>query len=371
MIREIRIRNFRSLRDVVIQLGDVTVLVGKSGTGKSNFVRAIRFLRDYLLTGDKEQASKGGFCQLEPAGMENFVMGFQIHFEIKGIPEAFKYALQLPCGNGINGEQLQLGDKTLFHYQNNGWLVPPDVSPVPDIQAPMLGRLPAVSAAVIAYSALTTGIGCYEFPLGVLSEPKASSPDGLDDAGHNFLGVLKAIYSNLRDLNLRRAVLASVACLNETIDAVELDSIATPRRVFVTHRFNGTRQSFDLTQESAGFRRFLAHILAIYQEPPKQVLVFEEPENGIYPGALGLLAEELRGAPLLDRGQVILTTHSPELLNHFAPDELRVVTLVNGATHIGIVSAEQVQGVNEQLLTTGELLTVDPVRPALVETGGP
>ena len=40
----------------------------------------------------------------------------------------------------------------------------------------------------------------------------------------------------------------------------------------------------DLTEESDGFRRFYAHLLALYQTPPKQTLVFEEPENGIYPG---------------------------------------------------------------------------------------
>ena len=47
MLKRIRIKNFRSL-NVTVDLDPVTVLVGKSGTGKTNFVEAIRFLRDII-----------------------------------------------------------------------------------------------------------------------------------------------------------------------------------------------------------------------------------------------------------------------------------------------------------------------------------
>jgi hypothetical protein len=48
MIKQIRIENFRSLVNVTVDLDPLTVLIGRSGTGKSNFVEAIRFLRDSL-----------------------------------------------------------------------------------------------------------------------------------------------------------------------------------------------------------------------------------------------------------------------------------------------------------------------------------
>lgn len=49
MIDRTRIQNFRSLIDVDVNLEPLTVLIGRSGTGKSNFVAAIRTLRDMLL----------------------------------------------------------------------------------------------------------------------------------------------------------------------------------------------------------------------------------------------------------------------------------------------------------------------------------
>ena len=48
MIKQVRIQNFRSLADVTVDLEPLTVLIGRSGTGKSNFVEAIRFLRNGL-----------------------------------------------------------------------------------------------------------------------------------------------------------------------------------------------------------------------------------------------------------------------------------------------------------------------------------
>ncbi len=60
MINSVRIQNFRSLVDVTIDLDPLTVLIGRSGTGKSNFVQAIRFLRDSLNARKHESAAPGG-----------------------------------------------------------------------------------------------------------------------------------------------------------------------------------------------------------------------------------------------------------------------------------------------------------------------
>jgi len=59
---------------------------------------------------------------------------------------------------------------------------------------------------------------------------------------------------------------------------------------------------------------------------------------------------------------VILTTHSPRLLDHFSADQIRVVDLDGFQTRIGRISREQREALQEQLLEPGELLTVDPAR---------
>jgi predicted ATPase len=83
---------------------------------------------------------------------------------------------------------------------------------------------------------------------------------------------------------------------------------------------------------------------------------------------LALLADEFKSAPQDGRGQVILTTHSPILLDHFDADQIRVVELVGFETRIGHVSQEQREALQDDLLDAGELLTVDPARIQLSET---
>ncbi len=125
---------------------------------------------------------------------------------------------------------------------------------------------------------------------------------------------------------------------------------------------DGQILTLPIQQESEGFRRVFAHLLAVYQQPERQVLVFEEPEKGIHPGALSLLADTFRAVTESGRVQILLITHSPALLAHFSVDEIRVVEMKDGETRVGPVSSEQRESLEEHLLSTDELLTVDPAR---------
>lgn len=368
MIHRFTVRNFKSLEDVSVDLGDVTVLVGRSGTGKTNFVMALRFLRDFLYFGAGPlQKGYGNWQQLLPATRQKATMAFEVLFEVKGVGAPFTYRIVLnEAGpqHPVHDEALSLGDSVLFHQADNTWKSPPQLVSVPPPGPAVIGRIPSISEVVIAYTALTSGVGCHYFPATVLGRPPSGEGgiSGLHDNADNYLQVLKEIASNLQDLTVRKSITASLQRLNATVASVELDSIQQPQHAIVGHALNHKILSLDLSQESDGFRRFYAHLLALYQMPPKQTLIFEEPENGIYPGALELLANEFKAAPGAGRGQIILTTHSPRLLDHFSADQIRAVVLQGFQTRVGSVSREQREAIKEQLLDPGELLTVDPAR---------
>ncbi len=118
----------------------------------------------------------------------------------------------------------------------------------------------------------------------------------------------------------------------------------------------------NVAEESEGFRRYLAHLLALYQTPPKQTMFFEHPESGIHPGAFEALADEFKEHVRKGRGQVILTTHSPQLLDYFEPEQLRVVEIIDGRTRIGPVAPSQLKALRGNMMTPGELLTVEDAR---------
>lgn len=380
MIHRFRAQNFKSIIDVSVDLAAVTVLVGKSGTGKSNFVESIRSLRD-ILSWSSQQTQKihqlqNKWVQLLPATDPQNATRFEVEFSILGIPEVFAYELSL----AIQGPQLppaeeilRLGDRILFHQANKKWVREPELLQVPQPGPPALGRIPSISEVVIAFTALTSGIGCYIFPDKVLTGGRPNQPpSGLDDEAINYLDALKDIVSNLQDLHVRKSMVAALQRVNPSVSSVELNDIQQPSHVVVGHKFDGKTLALQLAQESDGFRRFYAHLLALYQRPPKQTLLFEHPEDGIHPGALSLLAEEFRAAPEDGRGQVILTTHSPKLLDHFDADQIRVVELDGFATRIGPIAIEQREAIQDDLLDAGELLTVDPARldPIASESAG-
>ena len=378
MIHKIRIQNFKSLRDVAVDLSPVTVFIGKSGTGKTNLTSAIRFLRDCLASKDggvwRDYAAWQ--CATNPAEPAQF----QVVFSVPGFPDAFCYTLGLNRHAGAPQpeiESLEYGNRTIFrqresNHQQMRWEVEPALVVPPEAGAIVLGRLPALEEAVVAYTVLTAGIAVHNFPYDVLGQgvqrqgtfgqrDSSETISGLADTGENFLDVMVAIRNSFQP-DTRRGIVATLQRINPTVASVEIDSVQNPQTAIVGHRLGDKILPLGLHQESDGFRRFYAHLLALYQTPPKQTLVFEEPENGIYPGALSLLAEEFNAAPEAGRGQVLLTTHSPSLLDHFSADQIRVVELVDLETHVGILEEKQRQSLAEELLHAGELLTVDPAR---------
>jgi predicted ATPase len=379
MIHRLRVQNFKSIIDVTVDLSPVTVLVGRSGTGKSNFIQSLRLLRDFLSSHVPPHQLHQQWAQLRPAITSDGPTAFEVEFSIAGIEEKFKYQLSLgqQIGQFPAEERLALGNRCLFHQVSEGqhqhplrWVVEPATLPALPAGPVALGRIPSISEVVIAFTALTSGIGCYVFSDDVLRPGNQQNPTmGLDDTGTNFLGVLKEIVSNLQDLKVRKSIVGALQRINPTVSSAELDNIQKPQRVVVGHKFDGKTLSLDLSHESDGFRRFYAHLLALYQRPAKQTLTFEHPEDGIHPGALALLAEEFKAAPQQGRGQVILTTHSPKLLDHFEAEQIRVVELDDYRTRIGPVSDEQKEAIHDHLLDPGELLTVDPARMQLEATG--
>jgi hypothetical protein len=376
MIHRLRVQNFKSIADVDVDLSPVTVLVGRSGTGKSNFVQALRSLRDVLISNQNLQQA---WPQLRPVTASDAPTTFLVEFSVAGVEEKFTYELSFNKGGPgqpPDKERLNLGDKCLFQQDtprqgSSRWLVEPKLLQVPNAGAIALGRISSISEIVIAFTALTSGIGCYVFSDKVLCEPARGIqwPGGLADDAANFIDAVKEVVTNLQDLKVRKSIVLALQRLNPSISSVELDDIRNPSKVVVGHKFDGKTLALGLSQESDGFRRFYAHLLAIYQRPPKQTLIFEHPEDGIHPGALSLLAEELKAAPAQEHGQVILTTHSPQLLDHFDVEQIRVVDLADLKTRIGFISAEQKEAVRDKLLEPGELLTVDPARLPREATG--
>ena len=95
-------------------------------------------------------------------------------------------------------------------------------------------------------------------------------------------------------------------------------------------RQKGSSYPFQPWQLSDGTIRFICLATALLQPEPPSTIVIDEPELGLHPFALEVLAGLFHEAS--ERTQLIVSTQSATLLNHFEPEEVIVVDRKDGAS---------------------------------------
>lgn len=112
----------------------------------------------------------------------------------------------------------------------------------------------------------------------------------------------------------------------------DIDRIAGPSAGQIRLRFQdrwNAQRWYEVDEVSDGTMFTLAFLLLSKQQPPIDVLAIEDPEHGLHPFLLGevvsllrrLAKGELNGRPV----NVVLTTHSPTLLEFVDPSEVRLL----------------------------------------------
>jgi predicted ATPase len=122
---------------------------------------------------------------------------------------------------------------------------------------------------------------------------------------------------------------------------------------------------FPVQSVSDGTLRALGVLVALFASTGTTLspIGIEEPESALHPAAAGVLLDALRDAS--DRRQVIVASHSPDLLDRhdFDLSELRAVRSIDGETVIGELDDAGALALPEDLYTPGELLRTDQLLP--------
>ena len=151
----------------------------------------------------------------------------------------------------------------------------------------------------------------------------------------------------------------------------------------VDHRQLGPRETLEFRQEvqgqhhpwrfyaaamSDGTLRSLGVLTALFQfagheRGPVPLVAIEEPESTVHPAAAATIMDAILEAS--NRGQVIATTHSPDLLDHgkLDPRQLIAVTKTGGETLLAPVDAASISAIQDDLYTPGELLRQNQLHP--------
>ncbi|WP_071891134.1 AAA family ATPase [Hymenobacter sp. PAMC 26628] len=177
-----------------------------------------------------------------------------------------------------------------------------------------------------------------------------------NEKGRNLAAVLRHLSTNIGpkwealQFALQQAIIG--------FDTVKIEAVGGYLATKLIYRTgdNNPRTSY-LGQESDGTIRMLGLLAALQQEPSQPFISIEEPEANIHPGALAVLAGVIDEASL--RSQILVTTHSPDMLDHLPVESFLVVEKVGDTTHVGPLDASQVASVRKRLFTPSELFRME------------
>jgi predicted ATPase len=176
--------------------------------------------------------------------------------------------------------------------------------------------------------------------------------------GDNWASTLKSLDRSTHGAELVHALQRIVGDIDD-YRVAQAGGYVVPE--FRHGKFRGKERWFGAAQESDGTLRIAAMLTALFQQPPPKVIGFEEPEMAVHPGALPILFDFFKEAST--RGQVLLTTQSPDVMDLADIDSIRVVERKDGTTTVSRVEARQRDLVKKQLFSTSELLHAEGLRP--------
>lgn len=285
MLKSTRIQRYKSLIDVSVDLEPLTVLIGPNGSGKSSYCEALDFFSkglDKVLTQDKYE---GGTTS--------------IFMDVS-------QALRIPS-SGSAGSKFSLGNT----------------------EEPMELRFTGVLAESAIYDFVPTAISSYK------EKTMSSSGAGIANS------LTKILFDNRdRFVELEKRFTELVP----NISRIKLDQ-DDKRETLLSLVDRYSDYAVPASEASDGTLRILAFLTALYDVSQPSLICFEEPENGIHPWLLNRLmqllqavsTEGINGKP----SQIIITTHSPVLLNYVLPEQIRAVELdEKGQTKISALPLE-------------------------------
>lgn len=364
-VREVHIRNYKSIGQATVAMGGLTILVGANGAGKSNFLDALAFVSD-CLTDSVELAFKnrGGLASVRRrSGGHPTHIGIRIVADL-GPNAVADYSFEIAAEKG---EQFSVARERCHVEEFMGQAHSFEVERG-HFKTPIEGIRSSVASdrlALFAASATPEFRPVYDFLTGmrfysiVPSElRKLQPPDAgevLRPDGANAAAVLKRIKSESPDRYRRiNSLLAAAVSGIQSADHKSVGQWETIEfRQDVGQRHAWT---FDALNVSDGTLRLLGLLVAIYQPGRATVLGIEEPEATVHPAVAEQILEVLVDAARFR--QVVVTTHSPDLLDFrdLQDDQLRVVTNPHNATVIADLADTSRRAIREHLFTTGELM---------------
>ncbi len=358
MLTTLAVSGYRSLRDVVVELGPITVVTGANGSGKSSLYRALRLLAEASRGGAVGAlAREGGLPSTLWAGPET-ISGSMRRGEVpvQGTVRTGPVRLQMGFAGDELGYAMDLGLprpdlRTVFELD-------PEIKaehvwhgPTPRPASMLVQRHGAVVTSRVGreWEELTRSLRTYDSMLAEVADP-ARAPellalreqmrgwrfyDNLRTDAHaparaSAVGTrtpvlssdgadLAAAIATIREIGRADALADAVA---RAFDGSAVDVDAEAGRFTLLLRQPGMLRSMRADELSDGTLRYLLLAAALLSPRPPELFVLNEPETSLHPELILPLAEMIVDASAST--QIVVVTHSDALARALGDDVARV-----------------------------------------------
>ncbi|MER5432586.1 AAA family ATPase [Streptomyces sp. NPDC002588] len=335
-VRRITVSGYKSIDQVELALSPVTVLVGPNGAGKTNFIEAVELL-GRIADGElgMEVGLRGGaVAMLHDVAKGSAGIGLRVEADDGDLVNAYEATL-VPSHRGelvFAREVVEFHDKARYE-QPLKQEIGRGHSESKLAEAAEEGSF---GAGGVARHALEILRGCrvYHFhdttPGAPVKQPGyASDTEVLHPDARN----LAAFLLRLREEHMAeyRQIVRTVRSVAPFFREFVLTEDAAAR-VSLRWKQYGSDTVFPADALSDGTLRFICLAVLLLQPRPPALLVLDEPELGLHPFAITVLAELFRSASA--HSQILAATQSVTLVDQFGLDELVVAERVDGSTKL-------------------------------------
>jgi len=375
-IKKIKISNFKSFKDLEVELGKFNVLIGANASGKSNFIQIFKFLMDITNYGlDNAISMQGGIEYLRNVNVglsENFSLeivsdqefGRVLERKRKGLiginayETIYKFALQFKKreqefeivedkltykgdffqlekkkDGGIE-EKEKLGKGEIIYFVTNDREIKVNLNISKDLGVREDDIIPQFLRRKFGPKDLLIGhpfyiyffndsFSIYDFDPKL---PKKGTPitgkAELEEDGSNLAIVLKNILEND---DKKRKFSNLVKDLLPFVDDLDVEKFADKSLLFKLREIYAKKYYLPSSLISDGTINITALIIALYLDKKRSTsTIIEEPERNIHPYLISKVVEMMKDAS--QKKQIIVTTHNPEMVKHAGVENILLIS---------------------------------------------
>jgi predicted ATPase len=355
LITRLAISGYRSIRELVLAPGPLTIVTGANGAGKSSLYRALRLLAD-VAQGRIVQslALEGGLDSTLWAGPEKFSRAMKAgELRIEGLVRQSSIALKLGFASDTYGYAIDLG---LATSTSRLFGLDPHIKVEAQWTGELLGRANLFAERRGPSVRIRNEEGAWRQAANSLAGVDSMMTHCADLREAYDLSILREtmrrwrFYDNLRadrDAPSRRpqigtftpaladdgadlaAALGTIMeigdarALHETIDDAfpesEVDISVSDSYFETIMRQHGLLRPLRAPELSEGTLRYLLLVAALLTPRPPPLIVFNEPESSLHPDLIAPLARLMRR--VAKETQLVVVSHSARLVSELGKDD--------------------------------------------------